>query len=1101
MPIFIDNKNNLITYDSIEDLYVILQDGDHNIELSSWNYDSPYLDANLMQQLIDQYVRSDLTIGTTTTLAAGANASVTNIGTSRAPILNFGIPQGVVGPQGDTGELTLGTTTIVNPDINPSVTNTGTPTNGIFNFNLPRAATITFDTTPVVVINPNLDPDISVVDINGDKELQLSLPRSRDISLNQTPVLVVNADVDPSVSITTDGSGDKSLQFSLPKTAEILLNEIPVNVLNPNENPYITDSGVDGNMVLQFGLPSAPNVSVGNVITGSAGTNAIINNTGTNGNIVLDFTIPRGDKGETGQGFIIGAIFNSVAELLAGSVNEGEFGLVAGTLPTDHLDYGKLYLYKEASWAYQTDLSVQGIVGPKGDAATISVGVVSTGLPGSNVSIINTGNNSNAIFDFSVPRGDKGDAATITVGTTTTSDAGTNASVLNSGNSSNAIFDFTIPKGAAATINVGTTTTGIPGSNASVSNSGDTTDAVLNFTIPQGVQGESGTITLGTVSTGEPGTNVIITNTGNSSNAIFNFTIPEGIQGIQGITGAPFTILGYYDTIETLISAHPTGLAGDVWAIGLTDPYILYIWDTVDLEWSSLGPITVTPASVNITYDNTVSLLTATNIQDAIDEIDNRVDNLSVNASDIIIVDSGTYFTDSNVEDVLQEVGFTLNNKADTATTLSGYGITDAYTKTTIDTSLSLKADLATTIAGYGITDAYTKTTIDEALTLKADTATTIAGYGITDAYTKTTIDSALALKANNATTLAGYGITDAYTETEIDTNFADVLYMDNVSVIADLIQMNGTYVSITDTGNYYTSTQVEGALQEVGTELNSLDNRISNLVIASGGTDQEVIDARGGFATLGSRLSESETKIGSLNYSEQNYITSGNSLTTNIDIIDQQLFDNTTLINGIDNSIGNRIYTEHNYITSGTSLTSSLDILDQKVYDNTVSISNINIGVGNRSYTEQNYITSGTALTVSLDSLDQQLFSNTEAITDTNNIIGTRIYTEQNFITNSENITVSLNKLDIELQDVNDIITDAILLNDGILNNNLSMVGDLIISNGTQSTEISTISNGVQLNNTAYGGEYRIPRIYVQTSNIAPGTMQDGDLIFVYTE
>ncbi|MFL1558565.1 hypothetical protein [Pseudomonas sp. O11] len=42
------------------------------------------------------------------------------------------------------------------------------------------------------------------------------------------------------------------------------------------------------------------------------------------------------------------------------------------------------------------------------------------------------------------------------------------------------------------------------------------------------------------------------------------------------------------------------------------------------------------------------------------------------------------------------------------------------------------------------------------------NTPTTIAGYGIIDAYTKTQIDSSLLLKANKATTLTGYGITDA---------------------------------------------------------------------------------------------------------------------------------------------------------------------------------------------------------------------------------------------------------------------------------------------------------------------------------------------------
>ena len=56
------------------------------------------------------------------------------------------------------------------------------------------------------------------------------------------------------------------------------------------------------------------------------------------------------------------------------------------------------------------------------------------------------------------------------------------------------------------------------------------------------------------------------------------------------------------------------------------------------------------------------------------------------------------------------------NAKANKATTLSGYGIDNAYTKTEVDGLLNDKADKATTLAGYGITDAYTKDDIDRKL-------------------------------------------------------------------------------------------------------------------------------------------------------------------------------------------------------------------------------------------------------------------------------------------------------------------------------------------------------------------------------------------------
>ena len=160
----------------------------------------------------------------------------------------------------------------------------------------------------------------------------------------------------------------------------------------------------------------------------------------------------------------------------------------------------------------------------------------------------------------------------------------------------------------------------------------------------------------------------------------------------------------------------------------------------------------------------------------------------------------------NTINNRLQSTETTLKNKANKATTLAGYGITDAYTKNAIDASLANKADKATTLDGYGITDAYTQSQIKakldqklkkmpfdsepkqespcyltsgavyNALLAKADKASTLAGYGITDAYTKNAVDASLANKADKATTLAGYGITDTYTQSQIKTRLEEKL-------------------------------------------------------------------------------------------------------------------------------------------------------------------------------------------------------------------------------------------------------------------------------------------------------------------------------------
>ena len=86
-------------------------------------------------------------------------------------------------------------------------------------------------------------------------------------------------------------------------------------------------------------------------------------------------------------------------------------------------------------------------------------------------------------------------------------------------------------------------------------------------------------------------------------------------------------------------------------------------------------------------------------------------------------------------------------------TTISGYGITDAYTKTETDGKYATKA---TTLSGYGITDAYTKTESDK----KYQPVGNYSSAGHTHTFASLT---------SKPTTISGYGITDAYTKTESD--------------------------------------------------------------------------------------------------------------------------------------------------------------------------------------------------------------------------------------------------------------------------------------------------------------------------------------------
>ncbi len=122
-------------------------------------------------------------------------------------------------------------------------------------------------------------------------------------------------------------------------------------------------------------------------------------------------------------------------------------------------------------------------------------------------------NRNNAISTAVAGLSSGGGSSTITLGTVSTGDAGTNVSITNSGTSTNPVFNFTIPRGA----------TGATGATGPQGLKGDTGDT--------GATGAAATITIGSVTTGAAGTNVSVTNSGTTNAAVFNFTIPRGADG------------------------------------------------------------------------------------------------------------------------------------------------------------------------------------------------------------------------------------------------------------------------------------------------------------------------------------------------------------------------------------------------------------------------------------------------------------------------------------------------------------------------------------------------------------------------------------------
>ena len=131
----------------------------------------------------------------------------------------------------------------------------------------------------------------------------------------------------------------------------------------------------------------------------------------------------KGDKGDAGTGLKLKGTLPDVGSLPPSGNTEGDAWLISPNI----------WIYGASGWVNggpiqgekgekgdkgdkgdTGDQGIQGLKGDKGDtgdngaAATIAVGTVTTGAPGSSAIITNVGTTSAAVFDFTIPRGDAG---------------------------------------------------------------------------------------------------------------------------------------------------------------------------------------------------------------------------------------------------------------------------------------------------------------------------------------------------------------------------------------------------------------------------------------------------------------------------------------------------------------------------------------------------------------------------------------------------------------------------------------------------------------------------------------------------------------------
>ena len=124
----------------------------------------------------------------------------------------------------------------------------------------------------------------------------------------------------------------------------------------------------------------------------------------------------------------------------------------------------------------------------------------------------------------------------------------------------------------------------------------------------------------------------------------FDFGLVEGPrgqagpEGPQGPEGKGLEILGVYATLSELQNAHPTGTAGDIYLVGSSNNYVMYVWSEDQNSWLEGGALTSpSPSTTAPLMDGVASAgsLTTYSRADHVHPSDNSKQDLLVSGNNI----------------------------------------------------------------------------------------------------------------------------------------------------------------------------------------------------------------------------------------------------------------------------------------------------------------------------------------------------------------------------------------------------------------------------------------------------------------------------------
>lgn len=192
-----------------------------------------------------------IAVESTSTLPAGSSATVTNVGTSSAARLAFGIPKGdtgATGQDGDAATITVGQVETLAPNQPAYVNNVGTSSQAIFNIGIPKGDKGDSGSGTGDMLASTYDPNGTVAAAGGIPDYVDSNGGKIDtIKVNGTAQTITNKTVDISVptktsDLTNDGSDGTSTYVEADELATVATSGLYSDLTGKPTIPTVNDA-------------------------------------------------------------------------------------------------------------------------------------------------------------------------------------------------------------------------------------------------------------------------------------------------------------------------------------------------------------------------------------------------------------------------------------------------------------------------------------------------------------------------------------------------------------------------------------------------------------------------------------------------------------------------------------------------------------------------------------------------------------------------------------------------------------------------------------------------------------------------------------------